>query len=387
MQGLRRSSGQSLRRYAYTGCMTTESTSFEAQLAETIRRVARWQPPAGTGILSVYLDWRPQATGERPGLRSGEIALKDRLREIEASLGVRGPALDSFRADAERLHAALAGLDPAAEGVAAFSCSAADLFELVAAPAPFENQVVFDRYPRLYQLARLLDEYETAVVAVADTNTLRLFVVRGERATEVPGKDEDPYDYQMRSTSGMNEHRFRRHVENHRREFAEEAARLIEQLCEREHATRLVIAGDETALHLLREALPESLTRRVAEGEFHIDIRAGLEHVRRTVEHFLLQVEDDESQATADILVGEVEEGDLGVAGYERTKQALELGAADVVVIDDAYEPAERKDELARLAATTGARVEVVREHHGLRALGGVGAILRYRLPVEAVGS
>lgn len=367
--------------------MTPETPSSPTHVAAAIRRIARWEPPAGIGILSVYLDWRPQATGERPALRSGEVVLEDRLRQIQASLGVRGPALESFLADTAKVHAALAEVDPAAMGIALFSCSAAGLFELVTAPAPFENQIVYDRYPRLYQLSRLLDEYETAVVAVADTNTLRLFVVRGERASEVPGKDEDPYDYQMRSTSGMNEHRFRRHVEHHRREFAEEAARLIEQLCEQEHATRLVIAGDETALHLLREALPESLTRRVTEGQFHIDIRAGLEHVRQTVERFLLQVENDESQATADILVGEVEEGDLGVAGYERTKQALQAGAADIVVIDDAYEPAERKDELARLAATSGARVEVVREHAGLRALGGVGAILRFRFLPESSAS
>lgn len=369
---LRRSGG-------YTGLMTNEQASYTTELSELLRRVARWQPPAGIGILTVYLDRRPQATGERPGLRASDIILKDRLREIEASLGVRGPALESFRLDAERVHAAVAAADPAAEGLAIFSCSAAGLFETFAAPAPFETQVVYDRYPRLYQLARLLDEYETAVVAVADTNTLRLFVVRGERIREVPGKDEDPYNYQMRSSSGMNEHRFRRHVEQHRREFAEEAARLIEQLCDREGATRLVIAGDETALHHLREALPQSLTRRVTEGEFNIDIRAGAEEVRRTVEHFLLQAEDDESTAAADILVGEIEEGDLGIGGYERTKAALEAGAADVVVIDADYEPASVRDELTRLAAQTGARVEVVREHAGLRAHGGVGAILRFR--------
>ncbi|WP_322796302.1 hypothetical protein [Tepidiforma sp.] len=361
--------------------MTSDSASFASSLAETLRRIARWQPPAGVGILSVYLDRRPQATGERPGHRTGDVVLKDRLREIERSLGVRGPALESFRADAARVHEAIAAADPAAEGLAIFSCSAAGLFETVAAPAPFENQVVYDSVPRLYQLARLLDEIETAVVALADTNTLRLFVVRGEPVAEVPGKDEDPYNYQMRSTSGMNEHRFFRHVLNHRREFAEQAARLIADLCEREGATRLVLAGDEVALPLLRDALPAQLSERVARGDIRLDIRAGLDEVQRAVQHFLLQVESDESQAAADILAGEVLEGDLGVAGYESTRAALEAGAADIVVIDDAYEPAEAKDELARLAAATGARVETVRDHPGLRALGGVGAILRYRLP------
>lgn len=54
-------------------------------------------------VLSVYLDLRPQATGEDPGLRSGTVVPKDRLREIEKTFLPRGADLDSFRDDAERI--------------------------------------------------------------------------------------------------------------------------------------------------------------------------------------------------------------------------------------------------------------------------------------------
>jgi hypothetical protein len=46
------------------------------------RRLAELQPTE-LPILSVYLDPRPQITGENPAVRSGLIVLKDRLGDIE----------------------------------------------------------------------------------------------------------------------------------------------------------------------------------------------------------------------------------------------------------------------------------------------------------------
>ncbi len=45
---------------------------------DLIRKLAEFEPTE-MPVLSIYLDMRPQATGGNPGIRSGEIVLKDRL--------------------------------------------------------------------------------------------------------------------------------------------------------------------------------------------------------------------------------------------------------------------------------------------------------------------
>ncbi len=56
----------------------------------------------------------------------------------------------------------------------------------------FENQVTVAPQPDLFQLARLVDEHETAVVAVVDSNTSRVFVTRRGILREVGGPTRTP---------------------------------------------------------------------------------------------------------------------------------------------------------------------------------------------------
>jgi hypothetical protein len=85
--------------------------------------------PGELPVLSVYLDMRPHATGENPGLRAGTVILKKRLREIEKTYLPRGPELDSIRADAERIDRYLEDeYDVAADGLALFACAGRGVF-------------------------------------------------------------------------------------------------------------------------------------------------------------------------------------------------------------------------------------------------------------------
>ncbi len=65
---------------------------------DLMRKLAEFAPTE-MPVLSIYLDMRPQATGGNPGIRSGEIVLKDRLHEIAKTYAPRGADLDSFLAD------------------------------------------------------------------------------------------------------------------------------------------------------------------------------------------------------------------------------------------------------------------------------------------------
>lgn len=347
--------------------------------SEILRRLSEVSAPEGTAVLSVLLDSRAEASGERPALRTSSIILKDRLNDIERSLLPRGPGLDSFRKDRERIESAFAEANPAAEGLAIFACDAAGLFEVVEAGVPFENKVIYDEHPALYQLARLADEYEPVVVALADTNTLRVFVFRSGVVEQAEVKDEDSVHFRKRRTGGMSQERYQRHIDKHRADFAREAADMIQQVIETEGARRLVLAGDEVAIPLLRDALPDRVHELIVGDALRIHIRASRDEVGDEVAELLEVAEAAASREVADALVAEVRKDALGVAGADATRRALEAGQADVLVIIDGYEPVETRNELTRLAVATGASLEVVPSHSGLESLGGVGAILRYR--------
>jgi Bacterial archaeo-eukaryotic release factor family 10 len=331
--------------------------------------------PGELPVLSVYLDMRPHATGENPALRASTVVLKNRLREIEKTYLPRGPELDSIRADAVRINRYLEQeYDVAADGLALFACD-----EAVETGAPFQDQVTVAPQPDLFQLARLVDEHETAVVAVVDSNTSRLFVTRRGLLREVGGADRDPKYFRTRPmVGGLNQASYQRHNAGLRAQFARETAAELERLVDAEAASRVVLAGDEVAIPLLRDALSPRVADLVKDV-LRLDIRAPLDTVAEEVKQVLAAAEAEDGQAAADLLVGAVRAGGLGVAGLDETRAALEHGQADELVLDPARLDESTRDELVRLAQLTSATVEVVEGHEGLQRLGGTGALLRYR--------
>ncbi len=349
-------------------------------MRDLLRRLAEFEP-TDLPVLSVYLDMRPEATGEDPGRRTSLTILRDRLSKIEGTLGPRGEAFDSFHADGERIQAFLDDqFDRSAQGLAIFACAGAGLWETVEAGTAFEDEVGADAVPQLFQLARLLDEQQTIVMAVVDTNTARLFLSRVGRLDEAGGPDEDSIHHRRRSTGGWSQARFQRHIEKHHADFAQEAAGAIEGLVDRYGAERVILAGDEVALTPLMGALSDRVKALVGEV-LRVDIRAPRDEVAAEIAPVLERMEAEASSAVADQVISAVRSDGLGVAGVDATGQALTNGQVDLLLLDaNAELDDEKRNELIRLAATTGADVEVVEAHEGLMRFGGVGALLRYRL-------
>lgn len=352
-------------------------------IADLVRDLAQFEP-GEVPVLSVYLDMRSHEPVGRPGFRAGLVVLRDRLRELERTLGPRGPALESFTADVARLNAYLdEEYWPAAQGVAAFACHARRLFEVVEVGEPFVTEVRYAPQPDLFQLAAHLDEHEPFVVAVVDTNTARLFTGRLGWLEATGGPDDSSVHYRKRSTGGMNEARYQHHIDEHREAFARRAAAAIEERLALEGARYLILGGDEVAITPLREALsPAALQRLIA--VLRIDMRAAPQEIARLVAEPVREAEAATSRAVADQLIEAVRADALGVLGVEATRRMLERGQAETLVIDPtALDDTATRAELVRLAVLTRARVEVVNDYPPLRAGDGVGAILRYPIGGE----
>jgi stalled ribosome rescue protein Dom34 len=214
-----------------------------------------------------------------------------------------------------------------------------------------------------------------------DTNTTRLFVTRSGFLEEVAGPRDDPFGSRQRNTGGLNHKQYQRRVQNQREAFAREAAAALEELVSQEGATRVILAGDAVAIPLLHQALSPQLEPLIHEEVLRLDIRTPRHEVLREVAPILAQVEEEESHARADRLVDAVREQGLGVIGLEETRHALEHGQGEVLVLaEEAPLEEQERNDLVRLATLSGAEVDLVTGHQILQQLGGVGALLRYRL-------
>lgn len=352
------------------------------QTAEQLLRTLARIDPGDALVLSIYLDLRPHTTGENPAVRAAHTILKDRLREIEKTLLPRGQALDDFRADAARVNRFFdEHAEPYLQGVAIFACHRIQLFEVLETSVPFDDQVVLEPLPDLFQLAHLVDEQETAVIALVDTNTARLFVTRRGFLHEVAGQNVDPAFTRQRNTGGLNHKRYQRRVLNRRMDFAREMADGIDALAAHEGATRVILAGDAVAIPLLHKALPPRLEPLISEQVVRLDIRTPRADIQDEIAPLLAQIEADESHDVATRLIEAVREQALGVIGAQETRDALNHGQVETVVLAaEAPLDAQERNELVHLAATSGASVEMVQGHSGLNEAGGIGALLRYRL-------
>ncbi|CAN5217615.1 hypothetical protein BH24CHL7_BH24CHL7_08930 [soil metagenome] len=353
-----------------------------AQMRQVLRLLADW-PQVDLPVISAYIDLRPQSAGDNPQVRSGEIVLRDQLREAERALEPRTPAHESFVADVERINRFIADEAlPEAQGLALFACHGAGRFETVDTSEDLDDEVTVAPLPQLLRLARLADEAQ-AVIALIDTNTLRLFASRSGAIEEVGLLDHDNDEYSKHSQGGWSQARFQRHVDEQRASFAELAVEALEGEVRREEADTVVLAGDEVAIPLIRDKLPQNIADMVR-GVVRIDMRATLQDVAAEVLPFLEMVRTDAVNDAADRLVGAVRGDGMGIAGLDETGRALEQGQVMELLIDQDADLGPEAEALIRAAIATDARVRFTQDHSGLRELGGVGGLLRFRLDASA---
>ena len=147
-----------------------------------------------------------------------------------------------------------------------------------------------------------------------------------------------------------------------------------------EGAKRVILAGDAVAIPLLHRALSTQLEPLIVEEVLRLDIRTPSHEVLREIAPILAQVEEEESHVRADRLVDAVREQGLGVIGLQETRNALEHGQGEVLVLaEEAPLDEQERSDLVRLATLSAAEVDLVKGHETLQQMGGVGALLRYR--------
>jgi peptide subunit release factor 1 (eRF1) len=312
--------------------------------------------------------------------------LVERVETFEAA----GPERESLEQDAAKIRSYLDGIDHAANGLALFACSAAELFEAMplAAPIPQHRLFIAER-PHLYPLARLLDEYPRAAFLLANTNSARLFVVAANTIQRV--EKVDSVKTKRHKMGGWSQARYQRHTSNFHLHHAKDVADVLTRVVRDERIESVIVAGDDVVVPLLRAQFPKDIAERIVDV-VKLDVRAPEHDMLETLADALRRKDAESDRERVHSLLGEYRADGLAVLGYRATRKALDAGQVDELVISaipetiDAgnthgghLEGERAADELVARARQTGAGIRFIENAALLRPAGGVGAFLRFK--------
>jgi peptide chain release factor subunit 1 len=364
--------------------------------------------PTPFPVISVYLNTQ----ADQNGRDNFDSFVRRELKARAKRWTMRTPERESFDRDAERINEYLRDeLRPSSNGAAIFACSAErDFFEAAQFDAPIaENRLYTSYQPSVYELARFIDHYPPYVAIVADTNVAHLYVFgAGE---EIEQRDVVSPNVHRTMIGGWSQARFQRHIDNIRAHHAKEVVEELDRLTREENIGRIVLAGDEVIIPMLREQLPQRLEQMVidtlrldvATPEHEVmkasfeavrahDARQDAEKVEKLLDKYLgsgYAVTGARDTLIA-LTLGQVEEMFLSASEQDvrddLTGKAAELipslhaGGPESIDGNGRARSAAIADELVARARQTDADVTFIENATKLAACGGVGAKLRFKM-------
>ena len=359
--------------------------------------------PSPFPVISLYLSLSTNQNGKENYQQFVRKVFSERAR----ALPEHSPERESFDNDVKRIQEYLEKKETAGQAIAIFASSGSELFDIIPLDVPIaEHSLFISSVPHLYPLARVIENYPRYAAVMIDTNKARIFVFGGETEREKTIVGEKT---RRSSKGGWSQARYQRRGDNFHLHHIKEVVETLDTIVREEEIQHVVVAGADVAMPILREQLPKALADKIVEIGAHEDGDSG-SFIERTMA--ALREKDAETDVEkVQELMDAWKSGGLGVAGPEATLSAFQLGQVDELIItgspdtlksvqtlpDDAApgdvqvdtsNPVRAGDEgqlklsddLITRAHQTSARIRFIEDASLLADVGGVGALLRFRI-------
>jgi peptide chain release factor subunit 1 len=291
-------------------------------------------------------------------------------------------------------------------GIAMFSCSVGDYWEVVELPVRVNSQLVVHHGPYVRPLEEILDEFERFGVLLVDRQHARMFVYELGQLSEV----EDAFDQLERQGADARGEMYKTRVESQKDEQVQQhlrrAAQLAFEVFQRQPFDRLIVGGPVDATADLERYLHAYLRERLVSNELHVPVTAPEDQVRRAA--FEAEERLQRAAETEKIrhLRSEAAPHGKGRVGLAKVLEALNEHRVERLFVSQGYTAEGWRCPECRLLATIGrrcpaceaemdlltdvveeaveealaqhCRVEVCIGNADLDVVGGIGAMLRY---------
>ncbi|MGI8566539.1 MAG: Vms1/Ankzf1 family peptidyl-tRNA hydrolase [Pyrinomonadaceae bacterium] len=364
-------------------------------------------------VISLYLN----AQANEHGKDDFDRFLRKELGGRAKTYQPHTPERESFDRDVERITKYLEEeVQPSTNGIVVFACAGAgNFFEAAQLEAPIENHRLYIyNQPHLYPLARLMDQYRRYAVLVADTNRARIFVFG--RGKTLNTEEIQNVKTNRTKVGDWSQTRYQRHLENYHLHHAKEVIDTLERVVREDEVEHVIIAGDEKIIPMLREQLPKALEEKIIDVT-KFDINAPEHEIFEATTEMVREHDAENDAEKVQQLFDQYRLGGLGIVGARETLEALTMGQVDELLLSASMRDIQAKekdinelelevvitddpvvvgsdagadqletpsvvmaDELVTKAQQTSARVTFIEDPTLLAEVGGVGALLRYRI-------
>jgi peptide subunit release factor 1 (eRF1) len=361
--------------------------------------------PSPFPVISLYLSL---SSTNQNGREDHQQFVRKVFSERARALPEQSPERESFDRDVKRIQEHLEKKNvTAGQAVAIFASSGSELFEIIPLEAPIaEHSLFISSVPHLYPLARVIENYPRYAAVMLDTNKARIFVFGGETEREKKIVGEKT---RRTSKGGWSQARYQRRADNFHMLHIKEVVDTLDKIVREEQIQHVVMAGADVAMPMLREKLPKELADKIVEIGPHEEGESD-SFVERTMA--ALREKDAETDVEkVQELMDAWKSGGLGVAGPEATLSAFQLGQVDELIITGSPDTLKSvqelpedaapgdvqvitsnpgvaadegqlklSDELITRAQQTAAHIRFIEDASLLADVGGVGALLRFRI-------
>lgn len=374
-----------------------EHSNFLSKLSE--------YEPDGSPFISVYLNMEPDKSGKKDFDRF----LKKQLNDHAGIYNSDSEKRSGFDAAGDLISDFIEALDSGIRGAAVFASAGPDeFFQGFRFSVPFDDDLFsVEEKPHIFPLARLIGRNPAFVVAAADTNAARIFVIT--RGKTLESAEIQNVKTNRSEVGGWSQARYQRHIDNFHEQHAKEVVAELEKIVRDDRIDRVVLAGDQAVIiPLLREEMSKELSEKIV-ASLPLNIDTPEHELIEAAEHAVREHELAAEKEKIGQLIEQNYDGGLGVAGVEKTLAALLNGQVqELYVLSDLDEisydrnevgdvlrdyapgedgdlPDEKRrrfvvDELLTRAAESAEEIIFVEDVSLLKKLGGVGALLRYQV-------
>ncbi|MBF0290171.1 MAG: host attachment protein [SAR324 cluster bacterium] len=324
-------------------------------------------------LISCYLNLEKGKKGYRS-------YLKDRTRLLQSSQKGLPHVEEEFEDALNKVESFIKKkLLPETKGVAIFSRGEPEPFFLpLQFRVPLPNSMTVDMTPNIYHLVELKDVYHRYVVLIASEENARILEVNlGEVTSTLWLENQNLLDRVKQIWS-------KEHYQHHRHEqtnkFIKEKIKVLDQLMSQGGYSHLILVGNPKMTARIKKSLPKHLSEKLIET-LAVSTKAKLESIVETTLSMFIRQEQQDSLSVVELLKQYINTEGPAVIGTQACREAIERGQADMLILSKELEYLHDRDELVKLAVKHKCRIETVSDSFTLMQYGGVGCLLRYRLP------